>query len=82
MPLGKLFSLLTDFSVLESRLEFHKLKDELLEIQTQYESALADTIQFPCAGCMNRRYILIFYLLTQNPGTCGSSYGELAIARM
>lgn len=38
-----------------SQLEFYELKDELSEMQSQYESILVDASQFPRAGSSNRR---------------------------
>jgi hypothetical protein len=47
---------LNEKRILESRLTFYELKDELLEAQNQYESVLMDYTQFPRAGRANRRY--------------------------
>ena len=41
---------LNEKRILESRLTFYELKDELLEAQNQYESVLMDYTQFPRAG--------------------------------
>jgi hypothetical protein len=49
-----------DKRLLESRLTFYELKDELLEAQHQYEMILMDYTQFPRAGRVNRRYYLAF----------------------
>ena len=37
-------------------MEFYELKEELSEMQNQYESVLADTSLFPRPGTINRRY--------------------------
>ena len=38
-----------------SRVEFYELRDELLEVQSQYESVLTDVTNFPRAGSINQR---------------------------
>lgn len=36
-------------------MNFYELRDELLEVQNQYESVLADVTKFPGAGSINQR---------------------------
>lgn len=38
-----------------SQVEFYELKEELSEMQSQYESVLVDASQFPRAGSSNQR---------------------------
>lgn len=40
----------------QSRVEFYELKDELLEVQSQYDTVLTDVTKFPPAGSINQRY--------------------------
>lgn len=42
-----------------SRVEFNELKDELWEIQSQYESVLSDSTKFPRAGSTNQRHFTL-----------------------
>ena len=45
-----------DVRTIGSQVEFHELKEELSEMQSQYESALIDAAQFPRAGTTNQRH--------------------------
>lgn len=38
-----------------SRVEFYELRDELWEVQSQYEAVLTDVTKFPRAGSINQR---------------------------
>jgi hypothetical protein len=41
---------------IRAKIDFYELKDELMEIQSQYESLLTATTKFPRAGSTNTRY--------------------------
>jgi hypothetical protein len=47
---------LSDYRNLDSRIAFYELKDELLEIQSQYESLLMDSTKLPHSGISNTPY--------------------------
>src|SRR5216110_2709486 len=66
-----------------SKVEYYELKDELWEIQSQYESVLNDSTTFPRAGSTNQRYFSIRRLFNQKySGICRPSDGKLAASRI
>lgn len=54
---------------------FFESKNELLAIQSQYESVLVDTTHFPRAGNTNQRYVHPQFADTQNFGIRGARRG-------
>lgn len=46
---------MADNRTIGSQVEFYELKEELSEMQSQYESVLVDASQFPRAGSSNQK---------------------------